>query len=437
MKKVLSIVLALLMIFSIGTVAVLAEPVLTGKIYIATHPKHVRKGNVVYYPHEFDSHTSNYFYELCNSFGIYEGEAKIRIKFVYNPESLELVDVLESRDLYDAGGTADIVEYYDVESPIWRMTKGFIVEVKFDIENAMDNKILFNLKFNVLEENFITEIDDNVYASGNGFNWLVDSERYCIDSENFKWLLCEITDSDGQVHDMSDYFSLYYNYYGLFYEEYEDLLINWYDPFEPPTGDVREVTYIQSEDTHKTFTARVNNRHQMIQFIEPDGGTRTYDRYNKNVKITSYNEAGEEVTDISRDLAYEIWEIYSNMSVGNDIKVRGKINGAWETGRCTFKVEPYNPVRSMSLAGTRGSTTQTVPAEIIADSKTEAVMLKMPNGTTVTVGASDLTEDGYNIFRPTVWINKIGTNRIQVYIRRDNRWIHAGELKFFLETDKQ
>ena len=434
MKKILSIVLVLVTLVSMCTVMASAELKPT-QIYIATHPEHVRKGDVVYYPHKFRN-TKEDFVDLCKSLGIKSGEAKLTIMYEYASASLEFVDILESKALYDAGGKAEVVDYFDIEPSYgYPPDQGFIVEIIFDIKAEIDNEILFNLKFNVLEENFMTEEDD-VSINDAGYNYLVSDIVYYNDEyENFKWLLCEVTDRNGDVHDLSQYFKTedYYPGYGAYYENYEDLLITDYDPFEPPTGDVQEVTYIQSDDTHKQFTVRVNDRQQMIQFIEPDGGTRTYDRYHKNVTIKSFNAEGNEISSMSRDLAYEIWEIYSNMSVGNDIKVRGKKNGVWETGRCTFKVEPYNPVRSMGLAGTHGSATQTVPAEIIADSKTEAVMLKMPNGTTVTVGASDVTEDGYNIFRPTAWINKVGTNRIMVYIRRDNRWIHAGELKFFLE----
>lgn len=431
MKKLLSAFLALVIILSVGTVVTSAYSTLT-QIYIATRQEHVRKGDVVYYPHEFDNRRKD-FADVCNELGIKEGEAKLRIKYEYDPTSLELVDVLESKVLYDAGGKAEIVEHYDVDISGWSLTKGFVIEVTFDINAGIDNEIIFNLKFNVIEENFITEQGD--VSTDSGANLLLASERYCIESENFKWLLCEVTDANGKVYDLSDYFSLYRNSFGDYFETYDDLLITYYDPFEPPTGDIREVTYVQSDDTHKNFTVRANDRQQMIQFIEPDGGTRTYDRYNKNVSITSYDADGNEVNEMSRDLAYEVWEIYSNMSVGTDIKVRGKKNGVWENGRCTFKVEPYNPVKSIKLSWTVGSKKCKVPAEVIADSKTELAMLKMPNGTTVTVAPSLVAEDGSNIFNPTAWINEEGLNQIKVYIRRDNQWIYAGTLKYMLDPD--
>lgn len=207
---------------------------------------------------------------------------------------------------------------------------------------------------------------------------------------------------------------------GSFNVEIEDLTIVEY---------IDEVTYVQQEDTHKDFTVKVNNRKQMIQFIEPDGGTRTYDRYHKNVKITSYNVKGEKVTDMSRDLAYEVWEIYSNMSVGVEINVRGKENGKWDRAKYTFTVEKYNPIVSMELSSTSGKKGP-VPATVVADDKTEKVMFKMPDGSTVTVAYNAIDVEGNRHFKGKAWMNEDGLNEIRVYIRRNNVWKLAGRLEY-------
>lgn len=198
------------------------------------------------------------------------------------------------------------------------------------------------------------------------------------------------------------------------------------------TSDITKVEYIQQEDTHKDFTVTANGRKQMIQFIEPDGGTRTYDRYNKNVKITSYNEKDEEVTAMSRDLAYEVWEIHSNMSVGVEINVRGKENGKWDRAKYSFTIEKYSPIISMELSATTGKKGP-VPATVVADEKTEKVMFKMPDNSSVTVAYSAIDVDGNRHFKGKAWMNEDGLNEIRVFIYRDKVWSQAGTLEYTVE----
>ena len=198
------------------------------------------------------------------------------------------------------------------------------------------------------------------------------------------------------------------------------------------TSDITKVEYVQQEDTHKYFTVTANGRKSMIQFIEPDGGTRTYDRHHKNVSITSYNSNGEVVNELSRDLAYEVWEIYSNMSVGNEIKVRGKVSGKWDIGKYKFKIEPYNPIISMELSSTSGKLGP-VPAKVVADDKTEKVMFKMPNGTSVTVASTETDENGNKIFKGNAWMNEDGLNEIEVKFYRNKVWKPVGTLVYTVE----
>ncbi len=210
---------------------------------------------------------------------------------------------------------------------------------------------------------------------------------------------------------------------GSFSVELEDLTAE---------ADVTNVTYIQQEDTHKDFTVTANGRQQMIQFIEPDGGTRTYDRYNKNVSITSHNADGEVVSELSRDLAYEVWNIHSNMSVGVEIKVRGKENYVWDSAEYSFTIEPYNPIVSMELSTTSGKKGP-VPATVVADEKTEKVMFKMQNNTSVTVASTATDENGNKIFTGNAWMNEDGLNEIEVKIYRNKVWKTVGTLEYVVE----
>ena len=195
---------------------------------------------------------------------------------------------------------------------------------------------------------------------------------------------------------------------------------------------IQEITYVQQESTRKTFTVTCNGRASMIQFVEPDGGTRTYDRYNKNVTITGYNADGEVVNSMSRDLAYEVWEIYTNLSVGTTVKLRAKFNSKWEEDKRTLLVDEYNPVVSMELASYSGKK-GAVMATVVADEKTEKVMFKMSDGSSVTVAPSGKDENGNNIFTGKAWMNEDGLNVINVLIRRKNMWKQVGVLEYTVE----
>ncbi len=192
------------------------------------------------------------------------------------------------------------------------------------------------------------------------------------------------------------------------------------------------ITYTPSDSARKLFTVTCADRAQMIQFIEPDGGTRTYYRNNANVKITSYNADGEVVGELSRDLAYEVWEIYSNMSIGTTIKVRAKFNSRWELDKRSLVVYEYNPVISMELSRTSGKKGP-VPATVVADEKTEKVMFKMPNNTSVTVSTYTTDENGNRVFKGNAWMNEDGLNEINVLIRRKNVWKTVGTLEYTVE----
>ena len=377
-------------------------------------PEHARKGDLAYYPCMYDSDVD--YDEWVNSAtGFKDSTTKIQIKVDYDSSTLELIDALPSKELYDLGGTVTIIETgasYPDDSDNSNI-KYAVVQIEFDALDFNEG-CLFSLKFRVLQENFIDE-DGRPIDLVNSFvaDWVV-------------------TNNNGKSHDLRYYVSSSYVGFDTF-GSYEDLVLADYEPFDPILlTDVTEVTYVQQEDTRKTFTVKADGRKQMIQFIEPDGGTRTYDRYNKNVSITSYNADGEVVSTMSRDLAYEVWEIYSNMSVGVEIQVRGKENYKWDEFRYSFIIEPYNPIISMELSATSGGKGP-VPATVVADEKTEKVMFKMPNGSSVTVSDYTTDENGNRVFTGKAWMNEEGLNVINVSIRRDNVWKQAGTLEYTVE----
>ncbi len=374
-------------------------------------PEHARKDNLAYYPCMYDSDV-DYEEWVRSATGFKDSTTKIQIKVNYDSSTLELIDALPSKELYDLGGTVTIIETGDLypDDPDNANVKYAVVQIDFDALDFTDG-CLFSLKFRVLQENFL------------------DEEGRPIDLVNSFVADWVVTSNEGKSHDLRYYVSSSYASFESF-GSYEELVLADYEPFDPTLlSDVTEVAYVQQEDTRKTFTVKSNGRKQMIQFIEPDGGTRTYDRYNKNVKITGYNADGEEVSSMARDLAYEVWEIYSNMSVGVEIQVRGKENYKWDEVRYSFTIEPYNPIISMELSATSGKKGP-VPATVIADEKTEKVMFKMPNDTSVTVSTYTTDESGNRVFTGKAWMNEDGHNEIRVFIYRDKVWKLAGTLEY-------
>ena len=386
---------------------------------------HARIGEYAYFPLAYDCDTAYKYYVGSDE----NSKTKIVFPFLYMPDLLEPIEAIPSELLYNMGGTVKITEFGSYVQSNGSAIDYFFVEVSFDgYEGIIDEAILFNIKCKVLSEEFFDEYETYKIGIFDNFNMVEDG------SINFsKTCSWKITMSDGTMKDISS--NMQPPKY-LFYDEYDsynDFVLTDYIPFIPPVDcDITEVTYIQQEDTHKDFTVTANGRKSMIQFMEPDGGTRTYDRYHKNVTITSYNADGEEVSSMARDLAYEVWEIYSNMSVGNEIKVRGKENGKWDAEKYSFTIEPYNPIISMELSSTSGKLGP-VPATVVADDKTEKVMFKMPDNTTVTVASTSTDENGNKIFTGNAWMNKDGLNEIRILIYRNSVWRQVGTLEYTVE----
>ena len=199
---------------------------------------------------------------------------------------------------------------------------------------------------------------------------------------------------------------------------------------------ITDVEYEKSFDTKNTFTVTVDGRPAMIQFIEPTNGTRTYDRNHKSVTIKSYDAEGNEINSLDRTAVYEVWSIYSNMMPNVEIRTRAKYLSdakyTWDSETYDFPMILANPIVSMELSATSGKKGP-VPATVVADEKTEMVMFKMPDNTTVTVASKATDENGNKIFTGKAWMNKEGLNEIRILIYRNKVWRQVGTLKYTVE----
>lgn len=205
---------------------------------------------------------------------------------------------------------------------------------------------------------------------------------------------------------------------------------------------ISTINWTPSEDTHNTFSVAVTGRMAMIQFIEEDGGTRTYDRYNKNVTIVSYNAAGEEVNSLSRDVAYEIWTINTNL-IGPNVKARAKyLEGTsykWETETYNFEVKVLEPtfdadIRSIAPAATSGKK-GAVATTVVVGPDAQGIRFVMDNGTTTTYYAEKATvlDNGDLQFVGNAWANNEGLNTIVVKVRVNGAWVEAGTVEYTVE----
>lgn len=208
------------------------------------------------------------------------------------------------------------------------------------------------------------------------------------------------------------------------------------------TSSITEITYEKSEDTHNTFEVKVEGRPAMIQFIEMDNGTRTYDRYNQNVTIVSYNAAGEVVNSLDRSVAYEVWTINTNL-IGPDVKVRAKYLAGrsyiWETETFNFTLEFVVPtfdaeirdIAPVALSGKKGAIATTV----VVGPDAEGIRFVMANGTTTTYYADKATvlDNGDLEFTGNAWANDAGINTIVIKVKVNGAWVEKGTFDYTVE----
>ncbi len=186
------------------------------------------------------------------------------------------------------------------------------------------------------------------------------------------------------------------------------------------------VKYTQSEDTHNKYSVRVFGRATMVQFIEPDGGTRTYDRNSEKVTIYSYDYNWNPVNSMSRDLYFEVWSINTNLSADVNIEVRAKYvegNGyKWDNAKYSFEVNliaPDKDVRTiLRLDGSSATSGPMGPVEVkvTVGPKADGLRFVMPDGskTTYLNTTATVLENGDLQFIGKFWANNMGENVIKV-----------------------
>ena len=96
---------------------------------------------------------------------------------------------------------------------------------------------------------------------------------------------------------------------------------------ELESGKVRSAEYDETSGMYKvTFEGRATK----VQFVTPDGMTRTYTRYSENVtSIKTYDANSNEVADTARTLDHEVWLVNARLYSGVTYTVAGKFEAGW------------------------------------------------------------------------------------------------------------
>ena len=207
----------------------LIDEVLTGDLWetglsLTTKitPEHGRIDNFVYYPCEFIP--GKYYSSIVrNMTGFDDGSTQVKMKISYDSRVLDFIDVLPSKELYDIGGTVTVIES-GVMNPEQTYFEYVIIQVDFDGFTGLDNKYLYSLKFNVLEEKFVD-------SSGKPISHLTMEDFYL----DRVWSQCHwtVTGTNGRQFNLTELTASKSTASFDSTISYDDLIIAGYEPFDP------------------------------------------------------------------------------------------------------------------------------------------------------------------------------------------------------------
>ncbi len=195
----------------------LEDDLIETNVYINTTitPEHARVDNYAYYPVEYKPSGGRTYESWVRTLtGYSDGSTKAKYWVYYDSTTLELVDALPSKELYDLGGTVTVLGKGVLDPVAYPGIKYAVVQVEFEGFSDLEPGYLMSFKFNVLKEDFIE-------ADGSAKN-LVQ-----ISLEDWS-----VTNTTGKSIDVTDYvFTDVFELAGL--KTYSDLIIDGYVPFDP------------------------------------------------------------------------------------------------------------------------------------------------------------------------------------------------------------
>lgn len=206
-------------------------------------------------------------------------------------------------------------------------------------------------------------------------------------------------------------------------------------------GAITAVDWTPSVNSQNVYNVKVNhvagNYASKVQFINPNGTTRTYARRDAAVTVTTYTADGTPCHEFSDEAAYDIWAINTRMTAGVDVKVIAKFDYKWESKDLayTFKVSLLNKVEDKkvysitpaALEGGKGRVNVTV----VTGADVQRVRTVMPNGATLTCMKYTVSEDGLTrTYNCQASMNLKGENKIKVQIKYNDQWHDYSEFVY-------
>ncbi len=92
---------------------------------------------------------------------------------------------------------------------------------------------------------------------------------------------------------------------------------------------VISVDYTKSAYASTDFTFKVDGRADKIQLVDKNNSSLTATYTRANAEIVSYDAQGNEVDEMSREIAYEMWTVHSSVKAGS-YYVHAKYGAEWE-----------------------------------------------------------------------------------------------------------
>ena len=211
-------------------------------------------------------------------------------------------------------------------------------------------------------------------------------------------------------------------------------IINALDALEKipaSTGRVVSVEYTPSAFTLNTYNFKVTGRAIAIRLLVASDTTSTITLYRNNpaITVTSYNSNGEVVSDLAKDIAYEVWSINKSF-VPNSYYVIARDNTGWEVVtdstqlfRVVLKaddkdVKSITPAASTVKAGEKFDVTVVTGADVIKV-RTRVDGVVMCTFDVFSYGTIGENSNTFNIFAK---VYSKGEHTITVDVKTANGW---------------
>ncbi len=198
---------------------------------------------------------------------------------------------------------------------------------------------------------------------------------------------------------------------------------------KPTEGRVLEVNATDVPNAANTFAIKVEGRPVKVRFTAYNNtaSTVTFNRTAaKNVgTIVSYNEAGEVVSDLSRDIAYEIWTV--TFSLNDDLYyVSAKDNDGWESLSLAYVLDYQYSTDDAAVKSVEVADTAKAGDKLDVVVKTGADVLKVRtlyNGAVYQTFSNGVDDgEGGKVFNAKVGVYHAGAQTVSIEIKTANGW---------------